>query len=109
MRQDDGAVGSYADIASKRQAICIAPDGSSCAGVVAGYIDKICTESRPVTIESHIPGPSTRETEGVICVAGIGKVYNHDDIIARAAILPAVESDELIGIVDMINIDMLAT
>src|SRR4051794_25575866 len=73
--------------------------------------DRLLTEcpiiSGPIAVETYPPTTRTRHTEGVMRIALVRHVDDHDHAVAGAAGSVAVVCDDLVGGVDVMNIDML--
>ena len=48
-------------------------------------------------------------TQGVAVVTAVGKVCDDHHIVARPAVFPTMKGDHLVGVVDVMDVDLLAT
>ena len=55
----------------------------------------------PIAVEAYAPDAAARQAGLVGEKAAIGEVGDHDDVVARAAQVPAVVADELVLVVDV--------
>lgn len=94
-----------------------APDGKrhsvACSAVsgcvIAELIAKIWAITLPVTIETDPPVTSARESQGIAAIAAVAKICNDHHIVTRTAVFPAMKCNHLISVVDMMDIDVLAS
>ena len=75
--------------------------------VIAELIAKIWAVALPATIQTDPPVTSPRESQGIVAIAAVAKICNDHHIVARTAGFPAMECNHLIGVVDMMDIDVL--
>ena len=62
------------------------------------------------TVARHYPGEAgSREPKRIAVIAAVAKVCHDHHIVARSAVFPAMECDHLIGVVDVMDVDVLAT
>ena len=90
LRQDNRSVASNADVAAAGHPICAELTGGS---VVRRLVAEMGAVTVPVTIEPYLPQSVARESnrEGIIGL--VGHVDDHDNVVTRAAAIPAMKSD----------------
>lgn len=76
--------------------------------VAAGIAAEVVAENRAVAAESSSPTPDRRQAEFVFLVMLVGEIDNDDRFIASATIKSSLESDNLMNVIDMMNINVLA-
>src|SRR5207244_11115012 len=62
----------------------------------------------PVAIQAHPPEPTSWQADSVAVIAAIGKINDHDHIVARPSLITAVTGDDLVDIVHVMDVDMLS-
>src|SRR5215469_2951609 len=106
LRQDEHRVRSDADIGLTWHTIS---RFAACEGVVAQLVSEVRAVTLPVAIEPHSPVARSREAQRIAVVTAVSKICNDHDIVARATIFPAMKCNDLIGVVDVMHVDVLAT
>jgi hypothetical protein len=61
----------------------------------------------PIAVETHAPLSAAWEPEHVPVVAAVGEVRHDHDIVARPAIGPTMKGEKLVGVVDMVDVELL--
>lgn len=83
------------------------PDSAVCGRIVSRNIATVRTVSLSITVEAHVPGGASWKARRITTIRAIARVDNDNDVITRAAIIPAMKSEDLVLVVHMENIDIL--
>ena len=104
--QNQDRIRSDPDIGAVRHVVEGSPAGSR---VVTRMVTKICAVSLPVTVQPDPPLASPWHTDRVAVISAVREIRHDDDIVAHTATLPAVEGDDFIRVIDVVDVEMLAS
>src|SRR5262245_36640131 len=105
LRQDNGGIGAEADAAGARHALDGLGPGRRREG---GPVPEERTISAVVAVETHPPDAWTRKADRVGRVSAISEVQQDDHVVARPALIPAMEGYHLVVISHLKHVDVLA-
>src|SRR5215204_710386 len=103
LREDDGRVRAQFDGSSKRHVV-LARRGRP--KVIARLSRERRTVPFPVAVESHSPQAVPWDSDRITRIAARAEVGDYDDVIARAAAIPAVKGNHLIVAIEVKDIDV---
>ena len=63
----------------------------------------------PIAVKTDLPMVTSRETDRVMLVTTIPEIEHDDHFVTIAALMPAVKSNHLLGVVDMIDVRVLSS
>lgn len=70
--------------------------------IVAKVVAEVGAIARPVAIEPHFPRAFSRKADVITVIRMVRHVDDNNHIVARAAIFPSMESDELVIVIDVV-------
>ena len=76
---------------------------------VLGMISEVVVVALPVTVESELPGSRGRKADDVAVLRVVQEVCDDYHVVRRSPLVPAMESENLAWLVQMINLGVLAT
>ena len=101
LRQDDRGVRPDCECSGHRHSVSRFSVGGKLA---SGRVGESGVVAGPVTVKPHLPGAFAREAKGVVGVATVCAVEQHDRVVSRPALVPPVIGEHLVHVVDVVNV-----
>src|SRR5215207_9363557 len=65
------------------------------------------TVNRRITVQAEFPYPGGGHADLIIFFRGVTEIEHHDHIVARSVLVPALESENVVRVIHMVNVQKL--
>src|SRR5208337_4861394 len=104
LRKYQHAVGTYGKRGMEGKAVALTRFG---VDVGARMILEVVAVALPIAVETKLPGPCDREADDIAILRLVEEIGDDHNVISRSALVPTVEGDDLLFVVQVIDLGEL--